>query len=172
MEVRRGTMNKIKFVCMVGIMTALYFTLSSTIKVPIVGHISLDLGYLVLTCAAVCFGGVAAMIVGAGGCALESILLTPLGFSVSWLVMNLIVGAVTGFIIVRIKKHRWIAVPVILIGVALGVIAKTGIECWLYSIPVAVKIPKAATAFAIDSGVMIAGLPLAYYLKSKVMTRV
>lgn len=37
-------------------------------------------------------------------------------------------------------------------------IFKTGIECFLYHIPFAVKIVKNAVAFGVDSAVMIAGI--------------
>lgn len=162
----------LKRICIAAILSALYFVFSGTMRIPFIGHISLDLGYIVLTFTAVCFGGVTAMIVGAFGCALESLLLSPLGFSVSWFVMNLIVGLFVGLTTYRLEKpYRWIGVPVILIAVAVGTVAKTGIECWLYSIPFAVKAPKALTAFVVDSAVMIASLPAAYMTKARLIRK-
>lgn len=162
-------MNKTKRIAMTAVLIALYFVLSCTIKIPFVGHIVLDMGYVALTVAAVCYGGVTAMIVGAAGCALESIVLTALGFSISWVAMNIIVGLTVGIVCFRLPDNRkWISIPTIIMAVALGVVVKTGIECVLYSIPVAVKAPKALVAFAVDSIVMILALPLAYTVKKRV----
>ena len=57
-----------------------------------------------------------------------------------------------------------ISIPV---AVAMGLIAKTAIECSLYNIPVAAKVPKALVALAVDSVVMIVGLPIAYRIRGK-----
>lgn len=151
-----------------GMLAALYVVLSATIKIPFIGHIVLDMGYIILTVTAVCFGAIPAAIVGAVGCAIESMLFTALGFSVSWVVMNVIVGLIVGYVATRpaVDNKRWIIALIIPFAVFLGVVAKTGIECVLYNIPVAVKIPKALVAFAVDSVVMIIGLPIAYRIKN------
>ena len=39
--------------------------------------------------------------------------------------------------------------------------AKTGIECYLYHIPFAIKIVKNAVAFAVDTATMLIGLSFA-----------
>lgn len=162
-------MNKsTKTIVTFGMFAALYVVLSATIKIPLIGHIVLDMGYIILTVAAVCYGAIPAAIIGAVGCAIESILFTALGFSISWVVMNIIIGLIVGYVATRpmIDTKRWIIAIVIPIAVFLGVVAKTGIECVLYNIPVAVKVPKALVAFAVDSLVMIIGLPIAYQVKN------
>ena len=56
-------------------------------------------------------------------------------------------------------KVIWKRIIAILIFVGIGMLgAKTGIECYLYHIPFAVKIVKNAVAFGIDSLTMIIGL--------------
>ena len=134
-------MSKLNKMCYAAIGAALYFVASCSLKVPLFGHITVDCGYLVLMvmCVlAVEVGIIPAIVCGALGCALESMLMSPLGFSIGWFVMNIIVAA----------------------GVAWTCKAKTGIECALYSIPIAVKMPKSLVAFAIDSLAMWIGYPI------------
>lgn len=158
-----------KRIATIGVLAALYVVLSATIKLPIIGHIVLDLGYIVLTVTAVCFGAIPAAVVGAVGCAIESMIFTALGFSISWVVMNIIVGLIVGCVATRpdAEKKKMIVIITIPIALAIGLVAKTAIECMLYNIPVAAKVPKALVALAVDGVVMIAGLPIAYRLRRK-----
>ena len=43
--------EKIKKTCTIGMLTALYVVMSAFIKVPVFGHIVIDLGYFVFSCA-------------------------------------------------------------------------------------------------------------------------
>ena len=141
----------------IAILTALYCVLSAMMKIPFIGAISLDLGYIALTLGCTLFGPWAAFI-GAVGCGLESILFSPYGFSISWFVANLIIGLGCG---ITFKKttNIWIRIVAIIGFVAIGMLgAKTGIECYLYHIPFAIKIVKNFVAFGIDALVMIIGL--------------
>ena len=141
----------------IAILTALYCVLSAMMKIPFIGAISLDLGYIALTLGCALFGPWAAFI-GAVGCGLESILFSPYGFSISWFVANLIIGLGCG---ITFKKTQsvWIRIIAIIGFVAIGMLgAKTGIECYLYHIPFAVKIVKNAVAFSIDTITMLIGL--------------
>ena len=46
-----------------------------------------------------------------------------------------------------------------IVAVAIGMlVVKTAIECPLYGIPLAVKLPKNAVAFGVDAAVMILGI--------------
>lgn len=147
---------------MVGIalLTALYCVLSAMMKIPFIGAISLDLGYIALTVGCAVFGPWAGFI-GAVGCGLESILFSPYGFSISWFVANLIIGVGCG-IVFKKTDNIWIRIASIIGFVAIGMLgAKTGIECYLYHIPWAVKIVKNLVAFGVDSLVMIIGIPIA-----------
>ena len=150
---------KTKQIAGISILTALYCVLSAMMKIPFIGAISLDLGYIVLTIGCALFGPWAAFI-GAIGCGLESMIFSPYGFSISWFMANLIIGLGCGIVF---KKTENILIRIIaIIGfVAIGMLGiKTGIECYLYHIPFAVKIVKNAVAFGIDTITMLIGLSI------------
>lgn len=141
----------------IAILTALYCVLSAMMKIPFIGAISLDLGYIALTLGCALFGPWAAFI-GAVGCGLESILFSPYGFSISWFIANLIIGLGCG-ITFKKTENIWIRIVATIGFVAIGMLgAKTGIECYLYHIPFAVKIVKNAVAFGVDTITMLIGL--------------
>ena len=147
----------LKKIAGIALLTAVYCVLSAMMKIPFIGSISLDLGYVALTIACSVFGPWGAF-VGAVGCGLESILFSPYGFSISWFCANLLIGLGCGFVFKKTTKI-WQRVIAILIFVGIGMCGiKTGIECYLYHIPFAVKIVKNLVAFGVDSLVMIVGL--------------
>lgn len=144
----------------IAILTAAYCILSAFMKIPFIGAISLDLGYIALAIGCLKYGMWGAFI-GAVGCGIESILFSPYGFSIGWFVANMIIGFGCGYIFTHTDKI-WKQIIAVIIFVAIGMlIAKTGIECYLYSIPFQVKIVKSLTAFVIDSITMIIGLFIA-----------
>ena len=141
----------------IAILTALYCVLSAMMKIPLIGAISLDLGYVALAVGCLMSGPWGAFI-GAVGCGIESILFSPYGFSISWFVANLIVGLGCGCVFIH-TKDTWKRIVAIIIFVAIAMLgAKTFIECNLYGIPFEVKIIKNLVAFGIDSFTMIIGL--------------
>ena len=143
----------------IAILTALYCVLSAMMKIPFISAISLDLGYIALTVGCALFGPWAA-VVGAVGCGFESILFSPYGFSISWFVANLIIGLGCG-IVFKKTENIWLRIAAIVGFVAVGMLgAKTGIECYLYHIPFAVKIVKNAVAFGVDTITMLIGLSI------------
>lgn len=148
----------------IGLLTASYCVLSMMMKVPFIGAISLDLGYIALTVGCAMFGIWGAFI-GAVGCGIESILLSPYGFSISWFIANLIIGFGCGFVFKK-TTSIWKRIIAIIVFVALGVLCvKTIIECNLYMIPFEIKIVKNAVAFLVDTITMIVGLPIANRLE-------
>jgi len=152
-------MNKptVRKISGIAILTSLYVVLSAMMKIPFIGAISLDLGYIALTAGCAMFGMWGAFI-GAVGCGIESILFSPYGFSIGWFLANLIIGLGCGFMFKHTEK-TWKRIVAIIFFVALGIlVTKTGIECFLYSIPFEVKIIKSMVAFAIDTITMIIGL--------------
>ena len=160
---------KTKKIAMIGILTALYVVLSAFLKINVIGNIQLDIGYLAFT-VGLCAFGVWGSVVGVVGCALESLLFSAYGFSISWVVANAIIGIGCGIVFMRTEKIVWRILAVMLF-CAVGLLgAKTMIECYLYSIPLAVKIPKNAVAFAIDCVVMVGGLALYSKVLSKHMS--
>ena len=73
---------KTKKMATLAILTALYVVLSAMMKIPFIGNISLDLGYIAFVIALMLFD-YKGIIVGVIGCTLESILFSAYGFSIS-----------------------------------------------------------------------------------------
>lgn len=156
-------MSKTRKICCAALGAALYFVASCSLKIPLFGHITVDCGYIVLMVMCVLsekIGIMPAVVCGALGCALESMLMSPLGFSIGWFVMNIIVAAGVAWACKSSGNNVWAVMLAIPCCVFVGVMAKTGIECALYSIPIAVKMPKSLVAFAIDSLAMWIGYPI------------
>ncbi len=152
-------MNKprVKEVTGIAICTASYCALSAMMKIPIIGAISLDLGYIALAIGCAKFGMWGAFI-GAIGCGIESILFSPYGFSIGWFIGNLIIGLGCGYVF-RKTETVWKRIIAIIVFTALGIlVAKTAIECFLYAIPFEVKIIKSFMAFVVDTITMIIGV--------------
>lgn len=149
--------NKTNTITILGMLTALYVVFSAFMKFTLFSNIMVDLGYIVFT-VALCMYGICGTVVGVIGCALESILFSAYGFSISWVVANLAIGLIAGWTLHK-NVHVIAKCIVVVFAVAVGMLlVKTVIECYLYSIPFAVKIPKNAVAFAADAATMIAGL--------------
>ena len=163
-------MNKnIKSICVTAMGIALYVALSMTAKIPIVGHISLDLGYIVLAVYCYIYGPIAGAIVGAAGCTLVSLLASG-WFPLGWLLGNLYIGYFTGRFYIpdlvaddfshrKTLEHNLILTVV---AVFVGIFCiKSVVEHLMYGIPYAVKLPKNAVAFLIDAIVMCIGVCIA-----------
>lgn len=155
-------MNKTKKICLTALGIALYCALSMSVKIPLgVGHIAVDLGYIVLAVYAYHMGSVPAAIVGGCSAAIMSILSG--WFSLEWVLANVAVGLICGRFYERSTYSAYIRnaiVTVLAVGLGMLVI-KTAVSCWLWSIPVLVKLPKSITAWVIDSIVMCGGVCIA-----------
>ena len=152
-------MKKLKTIdiAVLGMLTALYVVLSAFLKFTLFGNIMVDLGYIAFAFA-LCLYGLWGTIVGVLGCALESILFSAYGFSISWVLANLTIGLICGANFLHLKT-KWSKYLITVIAVAAGMLlVKTAIECSLYHIPVEVKIVKNLVAFGADSVTMILGL--------------
>lgn len=164
------TMNKTRQIAYISIFIALYFVLSSLLKIPVAGHITLDLGYIALMVGSVCFGKVPAMLIGALGAFLESALMSQRGVSPGWILMNAIVGFLCGAVLHKTvlsgkKKFLISAVVIVPVSMLLGVSVKTLVDCLMYDLALAAKIPSAVAALVADSAVMLLlGLPLSLSL--------
>ena len=167
-------MKKTRQITVTAVLTALYFILSALLKIPVVGNITLDLGYIVLAVSAVCLGAVPAAFVGSLGVLLESALMSRRGISLGWILMNAIVGYTCGLVLHKAadgdRKTFWLkAVVSVTVSMLAGVAVKTFIDCALYGIALAVKIPSSVTAWILDSLVMLAvGMPLSLTLKKRI----
>ena len=149
---------KTKKIITLAILTALYVALSALMKIPFIGNISLDLGYIAFVVALMSFK-YAGIAVGVLGCALESLLFSAYGFSISWAVGNLIVGLFFAWFISKSGYNQFRYMFGALIACVLGILlVKTGIECRLYNIPTAIKVPKNLVACLVDTITMCIGI--------------
>ena len=166
-------MNNTKKIAAIAVLTALYFVLSVLFKIPVVGNITLDLGYISLAVGAVFLGAVPASLIGGIGALLESALISHRGVSLGWILMNVIVGYFCGLVLNKAsddnRKVFWIkAISVVVLSMFAGVIIKTLVDCALYDIALIAKIPSSTTAWILDSLVMLViGIPLSLVLKSR-----
>jgi len=156
-------MNKTKYLCTTALGIALYCAMSMSMKIPLgVGHIAIDLGYIVLAVYAYYMGSISAAIVGGCSAAIMSILTG--WFSLEWVLANIAIGLICGRFYIRgcsPDAKLWnVGLTVMAVGLGMLVI-KTTVSCWLWSIPVVVKLPKSITAWVIDSIVMSAGICVA-----------
>lgn len=149
---------KTKKIVTLAVLTALYVALSAMIKIPFIGNISLDLGYIAFVVALMLFG-YEGIIVGVLGCALESILFSAYGFSISWAVGNLLIGLIFAYGVKKAdcKPTLYMAFAAFACLIGIGV-AKTYIESYLYAIPLAIKFPKNLVATAVDTFTMWVGI--------------
>lgn len=157
-------MSKTKKICLTALGIALYVCVSMLIKIPVVGHISLDLGYIVLAVYCYIYGGVSGAIVGSCGCFLVSLIASG-WIAIGWPLGNFLIGALCGAVYARTKGksgatliNTAVTVAAVFVGVA---IIKTVVECALYSLPVAAKFAKNLVAFSMDAIVMCIGLYIA-----------
>ena len=166
-------MDKTKKLALTAIFSALYFVLSAVLKIPVGGHMTLDLGYIALMVASVYLGAVPAMMVGAIGAFFESALLSMRGVSPGWILMNAIIGFCCGSVLPKAsegKRRKFLLLAFLTVpsSALVGMALKTLIDCALYDLPLAAKIPVAFIGWLADCGVMLLlGLPLSITLKKQ-----
>ena len=149
---------KTKTICTLGILTALYVVMNLVLRFNVFGNVTTDFSYVIFGAAMVLLG-MAGTVVGVVGVAITSTLFSAWGFSISWVVMNLIVGIGCGLTFKNGKTVRNCVLAMVF--VIIGIIAKTVIEYFLYGVPLAVKIPKAIICAVVDGAAMIMGILLA-----------
>ena len=155
-------MNKTKTLCQLALGTALYVILSAVVKIPLLGHIQIDLGYIVFGSYLVIFGW-KAIIVGVIGCLIESLIFSG-WFPTGWIVGQVAIGLICGFWYKysndtpkTFKSVTRIIITILAVFLGIGII-KTAIECNLYSIPFEVKFAKDCVAFVADVIPMLVGI--------------
>ena len=155
--------NNTKKITFLAIGIALYTVLGMSVKVPLIGHIQTDLGYVAFG-AFLYLMGLPAVIVGVIGCILESLIVSG-WFPVGWSVGQLFIGIACGIAYKKYKSNAiQIAVTFISVFIGIGLI-KTAIECAAFGIPWSVKFTKDMIAFVADVIPMYLGLILGHYLK-------
>lgn len=156
-------MNKTRYICTTAIGIAIYCALSMSMRIPLgIGHIAVDLGYVALAVYAYNVGSIPAAIVGGCSAAIMSILTG--WFSLEWVLANISVGLICGRFYDKSNTKRAMIwnVGLTVLAVAIGMlIIKTAVSCWMWSIPMLVKLPKSIAAWVTDSIVMCASIPLA-----------
>lgn len=162
----------IKQICYLGMGIALYVVLSFAIKIPLIGHIQSDFGYIAFGAYLVLFG-IIGTIVGAVGCIIESLIFSG-WFPPGWFVGQIFIGVFCGFIFKKAEKMKnrkiKIAICIItaIIALFIGVgLIKTLIECYLFSIPFGVKFINNGVAFVADMPPMLLGVFVGFLLKDK-----
>lgn len=149
--------NGVRTVCLLGLGIALYVAVSMTAKIPVIGHASLDLGYIVFAVYCYYFGSIVGAVVGGVGCLFVS-LLTSGWVPPGWIVGNVLIGLWVGHYGIKNNTSTIKRVLIIVSATFLGIfVAKTFIECALYSIPLAVKVPKSLVVWIMDAAVMSIG---------------
>lgn len=156
---KNNVKSNVVFMCYVALGIALYVVVSMMIKIPIgIGHLALDLGYIVFAVYCMKFGALAGAIVGGAGCVLVS-LLSSGWFPLGWLLGNIAIGIICGLAYKKSSKVCFSNIIITIAAVIFGVgVIKTVVECSMFSIPYAVKIPKNMIAAAMDAVVMVIGL--------------
>lgn len=161
-------MSTTKKICITALGTALYVCVSMLLKIPIVNHMSLDLGYIVFAVYCYMYGSIIGGTVGCAGAFFVSLIATG-WLGIEWPLGNLVAGLICGkvYTVTKGKKHAdticlVTTVAALFIGIAL---IKTTVACAIYSIPFGIKFVKNCIIFVIDTAVMCAG-----YLFAKVIT--
>lgn len=166
-------MSKTREMSYLGIGIALYVVLGMMIKIPLIGHIQTDFGYVAYGTFLSLFG-LPAIIVGVAGCIIESLVFSgwiPIGWAVGQLVIGLMCGL----------AFKWIAdisnpfikyllyVITVLVSVFIGIaFIKTVIECNLYAIPFQIKYVKNFIAAIADMPPIFIGVVVAEIIKKRV----
>lgn len=161
-------MNTTKKICITALGTALYVCVSMLLKIPIVNHMSLDLGYIVFAVYCYMYGSIIGGTVGCAGAFFVSLIATG-WLGIEWPLGNLVAGLICGKIYTKTKGQKYAdiiclftTVVALFIGIA---IVKTTVACAIYSMPFWVKFVKNCIIFVIDAVVMCTG-----YLFAKIVT--
>lgn len=168
MDKRVNTKN----LCITAMGIALFVALSMCLRVPIFENYYVCLGYVVMTIYLYNVGTISGTIVGCVGTFIYCILINGLRGMPGWIIGNLIIGLITGFIMQKlqnINKNCFVFLLIAIvssISVCLGILgAKSLVECFLYGQPILVRIISNMSAFIADSVTIIISIPLAIQLK-------
>lgn len=166
-------MRTAKSICLLGLGIALYVVLGAAVKIPLIGHIQTDLGYIAFGAYMMIFG-FPGIVVGAIGCVLESVIFSG-WFPTGWLLGQIVIGIICALSFrfgrtLLNKRTRIIYCAIVsAIAIVIGILfVKTAVECWMYQIPFAIKFAKNGIACMADIPPMVIGIILGDALKEKV----
>lgn len=165
-----------KKICITALGVALYVCVSMLLKIPLIAHISFDLGYIVLAVYCYHFGALPGAVVGGGGAVLVSLLASG-WFPPGWMLGNVAIGYICGSVFATSKDNvaECVKTKILIsnivtafISVIIGIwIIKTVIEVSLYGVPVSVKLLTNGVAALTDAIVMCVGVIIAEKLSIK-----
>lgn len=164
------TMKVTKKISMLAMGIALYVVLSMTVKIPLIGHIQTDLGYIAYG-VFLSFFGFPAILVGVLGCIIESLAFTG-WFPVGWIFGQIFIGVMLSLCLPKILSMKnkvvefFLVCLVSLVAVFIGVgLIKTIIESNIWGIPFPIKFMKNVVATLADTPPLIIGVLLSSRLK-------
>ena len=167
--------KNVEWICVNALGIALFVVLTMCLQVPVFENYYLCLGYVALVVFAGYYGAVSGMLIGCFGAVLYCLLTGGLRGMPGWTAGNLLIGAALGMVLKRVDIRRMPVWQYILFGLFILVItaaAMLGIksltESLLYAQPMAVRMAKNFYAFAADTVVMWAALPVYSLLKKHV----
>lgn len=161
-------MKNVKMICLMAMGIALYVVLGMSVKIPLIGHIQTDLGYVAFG-AFLSLYGVPAVAVGVIGCLFESLIVSG-WVPVGWMLGQAFIAIALGTFLKKSnglnRKNLFICIFLTVFSMFIGIgVIKTIVECNLYGIPFEVKFIKNLIATVADIVPMIAGILLADRLR-------
>lgn len=153
-------MKKTIYVVEIGIFIALYIIFSVLFPIPLINHIHLDLGYIVLGVCCCILTPIQCGIIACVGCTLESVIVNgwiPHG----WLIGNFVIGYILA--IAFKKDNKFIQYGFVLIATIIGILViKTVVECLMFNIPLSIKLISNGIATLTDCIVLWVSIPIGY----------
>ena len=162
-----ATRQKLRWICLTAVSTALFVVLSLCLQVPVFENYYLCLGYVIMAVCLYSFGTLSGTFVGIAGVILYCLLINGLRGMPGWAIGNAVIGIITGLTFRQTKKMRgtWLRAAInflaIAVSTALGIlILKSFTECLLYGQPMLVRMGKNVFAFVADIFVLEFSLPI------------
>ncbi len=159
--------NRLKWICITAISTALFVVLTMCLQVPVFENYYLCLGYIIMAVCLYSFGVVSGTFVGVIGVVLYCLLTSGLRGMPGWAAGNLIIGIIVGltFRITKKMKKTWLQAVInflaIAVSTALGIlIVKSLTESIIYAQPMIVRMGKNLFAFVADIFMLEFSLPV------------
>lgn len=159
--------NRLKWICVTAIGTALFVVLTLCLQVPVFENYYLCFGYIIMAVCLYSFGTVSGTFVGVVGVVLYCLLTSGLRGMPGWAIGNLIIGVIVGLTFKFTKRisKTWLRAVINFLAIAaataIGIlILKSLTECILYAQPMIVRMGKNIFAFVADIFMLEFSLPI------------